>query len=156
MKRQQLLEKVERAWTDFQESYAGLSEEQMLEPGVSGDWSVKDSIAHVTWWEQEALKYLPLILKGERPPLYADLYGGINAFNALMAEQRRGLSLSEVRHQQAENHARLIELIQSVPEDQFTTETRFRRRLRLDTYSHYPEHTRQIHAWRERTQSNSR
>jgi hypothetical protein len=30
----------------------------------------------------------------------------------------------------------------------FTRETRFRRRLRLDTYGHYPTHARAIRAWR--------
>ena len=32
-----------------------------------------------------------------------------------------------------------------------TRETRFRRRLRLDTYSHYPKHARAIREWRERS-----
>ena len=36
----------------------------MMEPGVTGDWSVKDVLAHVTIWEAEALKYLPLIAEG--------------------------------------------------------------------------------------------
>jgi hypothetical protein len=47
-----------------------------------------------------------------------------------------------------ETHARLVEYLQKTPEEQFTTETRFRRRLRLDTYSHYPIHTEAIRAWR--------
>ena len=34
----------------------------MSEQGVTGSWSVKDIIAHVTTWEEEALKHLPLIL----------------------------------------------------------------------------------------------
>jgi hypothetical protein len=40
-------------------------------------------------------------------------------------------------------------LIQSVPEDQVTRETRFRRRLRLDTYHHYPQHAEAIRQWRQ-------
>jgi hypothetical protein len=35
-----------------------------------------------------------------------------------------------------------------VPEDQFIRETRFRRRLRLDTYSHYLMHAEAICSWR--------
>jgi hypothetical protein len=60
-------------------------------------------------------------------------------------------TLSEVRNQLDETHLRLIEFIQSVPEEQFASETRFRHRLRLDTYSHYPIHTRAIREWRERS-----
>jgi hypothetical protein len=150
MNRQQLLKQLDKAWTAFKESYAGLPDPQLTEPGVTGHWSVKDLIAHVTWWEEEALKYLPLILKGSRPPRYSIRYGGIDAFNAQMTEQRRGLSLSDVLRQQEETHRRLLDYVQSAPEAQFTRETRFRRRLRLDTYSHYPKHAKAIRAWRER------
>lgn len=121
----------------------------MLEPGVTNDWSVRDIIAHVTWWEQEALTHLPLILAGRKPPRYSVTYGGIDAFNAQRTEQKRHLSLSEVLRQQDAIHRRLIDFIQSVPEEQFIRETRFRRRLRLDTYSHYPQHAEEIRQWRE-------
>ena len=69
----------------------------MMEPGVTGAWSVRDTLAHVTSWEEEALKHLPLILKGGTPPRYSVHHGGIDAFNARMTEQKRNLSLSEVR-----------------------------------------------------------
>ena len=151
MNRQQLLKQLDTAWTAFKESYAGLSDSQLTEPGVTGDWSVKDIIANVTWWEEEALKHLPLIIKGGRPPRYSIQYGGIDAFNAQMTEQKRGLSLSDVLRQLDETHRRLIDYVHSAPEEQFTRETRFRRRLRLDTYSHYPKHAQVIRAWRERS-----
>lgn len=126
-----------------------MSDAQLMEPGVTGEWSVRDILAHVTTWEEEALKHLPLILEGGRPPLYSAKYGGIDDFNALMTEQKRGLSLAEVLRQLDETHRRLIEYIHSAPEEQFTRETRFRRRLRLDTYSHYPKHAKAIARWRE-------
>ena len=151
MKKQQLLNKLEQAWATFKESYAGLTDEQLVAPGVTGDWSVKDILAHVSWWEEEALKHLPHILQGGRPQRYSVLYGGIDAFNARMTEQRRGLSLSEVLSRQDETHRRLVEYVSSAPEEQFASETRFRRRLRLDTYSHYPIHAQAIREWRERS-----
>jgi hypothetical protein len=57
MTKEQLLKKLDAAWTDFNESFAGLTEPQILEPGVTGNWSVKDIIAHVTWWDEEAIKH---------------------------------------------------------------------------------------------------
>jgi hypothetical protein len=151
MTRQQLLKKLYKAWTLFNESYAGLSDSQLTQPGVMGTWSLKDILAHVTTWEEEALKYLPLIAQGDKPPRYSTMYGGIDAFNARMMEQKQGLSLSEVVRQQDETHRRLIDYVQGVPEEQFARETRFRRRLRFDTYRHYAEHTRVIQEWRERS-----
>jgi hypothetical protein len=150
MNKEQFLNKLDQAWGAFKESYAGLSDEQLAEPGVTGDWSVKDILAHVTWWEEEALKHLPYILAGGRPPRYSVTYGGIDAFNAQMTELKRQLSLSEVRIQQEQTHSGLLQYLEEVPEEQFVSETRFRRRLRLDTYSHYPIHTLAIRDWRER------
>jgi hypothetical protein len=149
MDKQQLLKRLATAWTALKESYTGLSNAQLLEPGVMGEWSVKDILTHVTVWEEEALKYLPLISKGEKPPRYTR-YGGIDAFNAQMIEQKRSLALSVVLSQLDEMHRRLVSYLQSVPEEHFIGETRFRHRLRLDTYSHYPLHARAIQQWRER------
>jgi hypothetical protein len=55
-----------------------------------------------------------------------------------------------VQGQAEETHNRLIAFVQSVPEDHFNRETRARRRLRIDTYGHYPEHTEAIREWRGR------
>ena len=150
MNRQQLLNRLDTAWLAFQASYAGLASARLMEPGVAGDWSVKDIIAHVTWWEEEALRHLPVIMAGGRPPRYSVTYGGIDAFNAMMAERKRDAPLSDVLTQQHDTHQRLIDFIANVPEDQFTRDTRFRRRLRLDTYGHYPIHTNAIREWRQR------
>ncbi len=149
MKKQQVFQKLEQAWTALKESYVGLSDAQLTEPGVMGEWSVKDILAHVTTWEEEALKYLPLIITGGRPPRYIQ-YGGIDAFNAQKAEQKRDMALSEVLRQLEETHRRLLDYLHSVPEEHFTRETRFRHRLRLDSYSHYPMHARAIREWQER------
>ena len=56
MNREQLLNKLDKAWTALEESYAGLPDSQLTEPGVVDNWSVKDMLAHVTTWEEEALK----------------------------------------------------------------------------------------------------
>ena len=148
MNRQQLVQRLDQEWVTFKASYAGLSDAQLEAPGVTGDWSVKDLIAHVAWWEEEALKHLPHIEQGGRPPRYSTQYGGIDAFNAQMTELKRELSLAEVMTTMEETHARLLAYVQQVPEEQFVGETRFRRRLRLDTYSHYPIHAQAIRAWR--------
>jgi hypothetical protein len=150
MDRGQLLKRLDRAWQAFNASYAGLADAELMEPGVTGAWSVRDIIAHVTWWDEEALTHLPLILQGGRPPRYSVTYGGIDAFNARMTEQKKHFSLSEVLRERDDTHRRLIRFIESAPEDQILRETRFRHRLRLDTYSHYPKHAEAIRKWRER------
>lgn len=149
MDRTQLLQRLDKAWIAFRGSYAGLSKSDLLEPGVTKTWSVRDIIAHVTTWEEEALKHLPAILQGRRPPRYSVTYGGIDAFNALMTTTKARLSLAEVFRQQEEIHRQVLDAVGRAPDDQLVRETRFRRRLRLDTYHHYPKHTEAIRRWRE-------
>ena len=71
-----VLKRLDGAWEDLLESYAGLSDSELLVPGVTRDCSVRDIITHVTWWEEEALTHLPRILAGGKPPRYSVSYGG--------------------------------------------------------------------------------
>ena len=148
MTRTALLQRIDRAWTAFTASYAGLPESDMVQPGVTKGWSVRDIITHVTTWEEEALAHLPAVLEGRRPPRYSTTYGGIDAFNALMTAKKKDLPLAEILRQQTSVHRRLVRLVERAPEAHIVGDTRFRRRLRLDTYGHYPGHTRAIAAWR--------
>ena len=149
MNREQLLKKIDTPWAALRASYAGLSEAQLAQPGVTGDWSVIDILAHVSAWENEALTHLPHILEGKRPPKYSDLYGGIDAFNALKVRESRAVSPAEVLTRVEATHRQLLDYLESAPAEQLATETRFRRRIRLDTYSHYPIHTQAILEWRK-------
>ncbi len=143
--------RVAEAWAAFTNSYAGLTEKDLLRPGVIKTWSVRDIIVHVTTWEEEALKHLPVVLAGRRPPRYSVTYGGIDAFNALTSARKKDLPLAEVFRQQAAVHRRLVALIERTPEKELASGTRFRNRLRLDTYGHYAGHTAAILRWRSRS-----
>jgi hypothetical protein len=68
----------------------------------------------------------------------------------MMTERKKNLSLAEVLRERDETHSQLVAYIKTLPEEQFTTETRVRRRIRLDCYSHYPIHAKAIRKWRER------
>src|SRR2546430_16394750 len=98
--KQRLLRRLDKARAALKESYAGLSDPRLTEPGVTGDWSVKDILAHVTTWEREALKHLPLIIAGGRPPRFVS-YGRIDAVNAKNADEKRGGWLCVTRRNMA-------------------------------------------------------
>jgi hypothetical protein len=147
--RSELLKRLDARWQELLGSYAGLSEAELVEREVTGTWSVKDIIAHVAVWEAEALAHLPVVLAGQRPPRYSVTHGGINAFNAQATGRNRALSLPDVMQLRDETHRRLVEFVQRVPDSECGGDTRFRRRLRLDTYRHYAIHARAIRTWRE-------
>jgi hypothetical protein len=147
-RRQKLIRRLDHAWCEFLNSYDGLSQTDLLTPGVTGQWSVKDIIAHVTTWEEEALRHLPLILQGGRPPKYLVKYGGIDAFNAQATASKKDLPILDVLRQQDRFHQELINLIEGVSEEHLGIKTRFAIRLRLDTYGHYRKHAAAIKKWR--------
>ncbi len=61
-----LLERAERERAELAALWACLSEEQMTRrPGPHPEWSVKDIIAHITWWEQAATNMVSRALGGE-------------------------------------------------------------------------------------------
>ncbi len=151
MNNQKLLDQIEATWTALQASYAGLTPEQMEQPGAAGEWSVKDILSHVTTWEQESLDALPMMARKERVPSYEKVYGSIDAFNGLMWERKRGLTLDEVLRQLDETHRRLVEYVGAAPEEQFASRARCRTRLGWDSYKHYPHHEQTIREWRTRT-----
>ena len=148
MNRKQLLRRVDEEWHRFMETCHGLSAEVCQQPGVVGEWSVKDLINHVATWEEESVAALSIIIEGRRVPLYATS-GGIDAFNDRKWRQYRDLSFQEVTARASDAHRRLMAFLAEVPEYHYAREGRFRRRLRQDTYRHNPEHSRQVATWRE-------
>lgn len=152
-RREKLLETIDGAWSELLASVDGLTDEELHRSGVVGDWSVKDILAHVTTWETEALTHLPEIAAGKPQRRYKDVYGGLDAFNAMRFAENRERSLEEVRSRLGETHQRLLDYLDTVPEELLHSRERFRTRLRWDTYSHYPLHAGHIRAWRERTES---
>ena len=144
MDRAQLFKRIEGRWKGLHQAMEGLPEKAVMEPGVVGRWSVKDLMGHVTTWERETLTYLPTIMRGMRTPRY----GGVDPFNARESAKKQGLPLQEIRRQMTGTHEELLAFLADVPEEHFATETRFRWRLRIDTYAHYREHASQISAWR--------
>ena len=153
--RETLLQTIETRWEELGESVEGLSDAQMVAPGVVGDWSVKDILAHITTWELESLKHLPEIAAGKPQQRYKDVYGGLDAFNALKFAENRERSLEEVRSRFGKTHRRLLDFLDTVPDELLHSRERFRSRLRWDTYSHYPMHAEHIRAWRERSGATS-
>ncbi len=142
-KKERTLDRLEREWQALFQLWEDLPEDILLLPGAVGHWSTRDVMAHITTWENEALKALPLILEGKPLPRYM----GIDAFNAREQEHKRHLPLKRVKEELLATHHKLIQFLENVPESVFAS-ARFTKRLRLDAIGHYREHAAQIAAWR--------
>jgi uncharacterized protein (TIGR03083 family) len=144
------MNQIAATWEDFHASFAGLSDEQMQEPGVAGDWSVRDVLAHVAVWDGESMNDLPDIAAGRRGHP-GDDEEDTDTFNARKTDELRGMPLDAVRDLLAGSHRQLLDYLQGLGRDDIvpTSVEAFRARLGSDTWDHYPQHAASIRAFRE-------
>ncbi|MGI8858036.1 MAG: ClbS/DfsB family four-helix bundle protein [Thermomicrobiales bacterium] len=127
-------------------------------PTLHGGWSVKDEVAHVTFWEARVLTVMQATLAGEEPP-HSPLVGDaakIEVLNAevLAASQQR--NLDDVLADMARTHAAFVHAVEHLPDDALFGARYFpwaggdplAVAIAGDTYEHYLEHIRNIQRWR--------
>jgi uncharacterized damage-inducible protein DinB len=62
-------------------SFEGLSGEEMVQPGVEGDRSVRDILANVAAWDRAYTEMFRAMLAGDRHPILDMDEAGIDTFN---------------------------------------------------------------------------
>src|SRR5205809_2245972 len=92
---------------------AEVGEGRMLRPGVEGDWSVKDIIAHVNFWERMLVNSLQAALNNQTPPIVPELENqGTDEQNAWIYEQVKELPLRDVLAESREVYRQLLQTVQ--------------------------------------------
>ena len=130
----------------------GLSEEEMARPGAVGRWSVRDVLAHLLAWEEEAVTRLDL-LAAERPQDFARIVDEeeLEAWNARAHQRYAGLALAEVMRRLRDVQGRILAALDSLSEERLGTDAGpvpVRNWLPECTYAHEEEHCADILAWR--------
>ncbi len=156
--KQQLLDDLEAARTELLSAIEGLSEEEMVHPGVVGEWSVKDTLAHIAAWDEETRVVIHAFVTQEEPIFDYKISGkrGFAKWNAREVEKRRDLSEAQILAELEEARQELVELVQGLTEEQLSRRavppwrwpTTARRNLEIQA-KHDREHAEQIIAWRE-------
>ena len=59
-----LLTKMREGYAAFEALLAPLSDEQMTTPTVNGNWSIKDNLAHLSFWHRHTLSRVEAVQKG--------------------------------------------------------------------------------------------
>ncbi|MGI8689221.1 MAG: ClbS/DfsB family four-helix bundle protein [Thermomicrobiales bacterium] len=127
-------------------------------PDLHVGWSIKDEVAHVTFWEERLLPIVRAAIAGEEPPYRAGVGSAekIEAMNADAFATSRQRSLDDVLADMSRTHVALVQAVEELPEDALFDARRFSWTsgeplmvaIAGDTYEHYPEHTRNIQRWR--------
>jgi hypothetical protein len=98
---------------------SSLSREQMEEPGIVGEWSVKDVLAHLFEWEQMVLRWLVAGKRGENPKVPAEGYkwNQLPALNEEIWLKFKDLPLDEVLSMYKKSYGETMKTIESLSEE---------------------------------------
>jgi len=145
-----LVRDLEEARNELRASYERLSDQQMVQPGAVGEWSVKDVLSHVASWEEVALPDLTRLARGDTAILASmDLYSAnFDPFNAMIMSLRRNLPLDQVLRELDIMRADFMAAASRLP-DSVLAEGQFGRILVQITAEHDREHAGGIRRWRQ-------
>jgi hypothetical protein len=138
----------------FVSLWQGLSHEALTcRPGPKPDWSVKDTIAHIYWWEIFAISRI-VVLDARQEVKFLDDY---NWVNEKVFSMYQDMPLETVLALFAANQAQIESLMDAFSFEEWTDETRpnfqgesFMRLIGANTFGHYFEHMDDLQAYREK------
>ena len=145
------LERLQSEHARFEATLAALSPEQMMEPDVVGEWSVKDVLAHFVLHEQLALQELTYAQRGEE--LYIEPNSADRA-NALAVSESRDVPVAEAIAGWEQSYQQVLHALEKLPESDYTPTSLLAHQLgdtvegtfANNTYEHYAEHGEMIRA----------
>lgn len=141
-----LLETIQTAYDRLTATLANLSDENMTRSGGGGGdvWTVKDALAHLTWWEHYTLHRL-----SGTPRLIQDGDGDgtaiLNDMNQKVYEENRQKSLPAVLAEFREAFQQLRAAVEALSDDRLADENT-QALIAGNTYEHYDEHLQTIQA----------
>ena len=68
----QLVQMLQTQNEEFLSLIEEMTSEQMEIAGVQGEWSVKDILAHITYWNKQGIRWIESVRKNETPVMPVD------------------------------------------------------------------------------------
>ena len=149
---QQLIDKIQTAWLAWEKLTKPVSQDRLSRMGTAGDWSLKDIIAHITWFEREMVGLIRAhaLVGSELWNLPTD------ERNAAIYEQTKDQPLEQVLAESQQVHQQLMEALPSLSDDDLTDPSTFPNMppdwqpwmiIAQNTYEHYEDHMRDVQNW---------
>jgi hypothetical protein len=152
-----LLKSIRSERRRLEQNLAQLSDEERSLPGVVGEWSVKDLLAHLTAWEQLFLSWYRAGMRGESPEKPAPGYSwrAIDELNRQIFEQNRDRLLEDVVVDFERSYGEVLETIGAIPEEDiypvgrypWTGKINLAEYIRANTANHYRWAKGQLRNW---------
>ncbi len=152
-----IVQAIEQGRAEWDAILAEVGRERMEQPGVEGNWSVKDIVAHNMWNEREMMRLVSdhALLPSETDRLWQMSNDERNDELYRMFKDR---PLNELLDEDRTVHGQLMESMEGLDDADMVDPSRFPGMpddwvpweiLAGCTFNHYPDHIRDIRAWLE-------
>ena len=156
MGKDEVLDTLEDSREQFLNAIEGLSDEAMQEPGVVGDWSVKDILSHLVAWEAELIKLLWQVEQGETPTTVHFSDQSVDALNASWYELTHNRPLERVLADFEAVRKQTVKRVDALDDEELQDPQKYAwlqghaldTWIANDSFGHETEHAGQIQAWR--------
>jgi hypothetical protein len=157
MNKAEAMELIQSERQALESVLAGLNEEQMSQPGVENNWSVKDILAHITDWEGRMVGWIEESLRGETPqrPAPGMTWDDLDRLNEQTYLLNRDRGLPDVSADFHRSYERAYSVVEALTEEDLIDPQRFAWRagdplwhmVAANTWEHYQEHRESIEKW---------
>lgn len=150
--REQAIRRMTRSRDATLRFLAGVPEAELVRSRTQGGWSVKDILAHIAAWEEEAIRRFVLIARGRGVQIY--FYDvdprAVDRFNARVVPAARHLTLDEILRRLARVRRRLIQRLRALPAASLRDQTHtypVTAWLPEYAWTHERQHLHRMRAW---------
>ncbi len=154
MNKVELNEKIVEGRRLLDTAVAKISDERMDRVILHGEWSVKDMLGHLGFWEERVVNLFEVLHSGSIPEPMADM----NALNDQAVIDYRKLELAEVREAELGAFQRVLTVVERASEVElfnpgyfaWAEGRAFYEFIEDNTCGHYEEHLIELTAWLKR------
>ena len=134
-----LLESIQAERKRLDQTLSVLTEVQLIQPGVVGEWSIKDTLAHLTAWEQRLLQRV----RG-KPERGVEL--STPNFNAQVFRENRNRTLVDVQAESQRSYSAVVRLAENLSDLEVQ---QWWSAFAFNTYGHYRWARQNIRRWQK-------
>ncbi len=140
----------------LKETLSRVREDQMTQPGVEAEWSIKDILAHIVAWERRMIRWVGEALSGEVPEI-PKTWDQVDEMNEQSYREDRDRPLDGVLAAFRDSYQEALRTAEGAPEQDLVDADRFEWRegvplwrvVAANTCWHYKEHGESIQEWLE-------
>ena len=147
--KEQLLKDILTERRRLEKNLSVLSAEDMIRPGVTGTWSVKDILAHLIAWERLFLDWYSTGIRGCRPAVtpVGMSQKTIDALNQQIYVKNQTRSLDDILAEFHASYQEIITIIETIPEEDMFIHGRYSWTDKLTLADYIAGNTCNHYAW---------